>query len=94
MRRVLGILEQERIRKEGIMAGSEPKHLGPGEAGTESRDAQSAWVGGGRTQLMLSAERFGAANEGSRNRRHPLAWAAAWVGGVCAVIALLVVVLR
>ena len=76
------------------MSGSEPRHLGPEEAGIESRDAQSAWVGGGRTQLMLSAERFGAANEGSRGRRHPAAWAAAWSGGVVAVIALLVVLLR
>lgn len=90
----MGILKEEDFGKEGIMAGSEPTHLGPEEAGTESRDAQSAWIGGGRTQLMLSAERFGAANEGSRNRRHPLVWAAAWVGGACAAIALLVLVLR
>lgn len=32
------------------MSGSEPKHLGAEEAGTESRDAQSALVGGGRVQ--------------------------------------------
>ena len=76
------------------MAGSEPRHLGPEEAGTESRDAQSALVGGGRAQTMLSAERFGAANEGSRQREHPGAWAAAWLGGVVAVIAILVLILR
>jgi len=76
------------------VASGPQSHIEPGEAGTESREAQSAWVGGGRTQLMLSAERLGAANEGSRQRSHPMAWAAAWVGGACAVIAILVVILR
>jgi hypothetical protein len=76
------------------MGSDAPSHIPPEEAGTESRDAQSAWVGGGRTQLMLSAARLGAANEGSRGRRHPAVWAAAWVGGACATIALLVLVLR
>jgi hypothetical protein len=74
--------------------GSAPKHLEPNEAGTESRDAQSAWVGGGRSQPLLSASRFGAANEGSRGRRHPYAWAATWVGGAVAVVAALILILR
>jgi hypothetical protein len=76
------------------MTDGESRHLGPEEAGTESRDAQSALVGGGRAQTYLSAERFGAANEGSRQRRHPGAWAAAWLGGVVAVIAIIVLILR
>jgi len=76
------------------MGSDAPRHLDPDEAGTESRDAQSAWIGGGRSQPILSAARFGAANEGSRQRRHPLLWAAAWFGGVCAVIALLILFLR
>ena len=76
------------------MTGSEPKHIDPDEAGTESREAQSAWVGGGRTQPILSASRFGAANEGSRGKRHPLLWVAAWFGGVILVIAVLVLILR
>lgn len=74
--------------------GSAPKHLEPNEAGTESRDAQSAWVGGGRSQPLLSASRFGAANEGSRGRRHPYAWAAAWVGSAVAVVVVLILILR
>jgi hypothetical protein len=76
------------------MGSDAPRHLDPDEAGTESRDAQSAWIGGGRSQPILSAARFGAANEGSRQRRHPLLWAAAWFGGVCVVVALLILFLR
>jgi hypothetical protein len=76
------------------MSGSEPKHLDPNEAGTESRNAQSAFVGGGRSQPLLSAARFGAANEGSRGRRHPMLWAAGWVGGVVLVVAVLILILR
>jgi hypothetical protein len=76
------------------MTGSEPKHLEPDEAGTESREAQSAWIGGGRTQPILSASRFGDANEGSRDKRHPYVWVAAWFGGVIVVIAALILILR
>ena len=76
------------------MGSDAPTHLDADEAGTESRDAQSAFVGGGRTQPILSAARFGAANEGSRQRRHPLLWAAAWVGGVIAVIAVFILIVR
>ena len=76
------------------MGSTAPKHIGPEEAGQESREAQSAFVGGGRSQPILSAARFGAANEGSRGRRHPNAWAAAWVGGAVAVVAVLILILR
>ena len=76
------------------MTGTAPTHLEPDEAGTESREAQSAWIGGGRSQPILSAARFGAANEGSRQKRHPMAWVAAWFGGACAVVAVLILVLR
>jgi len=68
--------------------------MNPDEAGTESRDAQSAFVGGGRTQPILSAARFGAANEGSRRRRRPLLWAFAWVGGILAVTAVFILIVR
>jgi len=37
------------------MTGPEPRHINPNEAGTESREAQSAWIGGGRAQPILSA---------------------------------------
>jgi hypothetical protein len=76
------------------MSGSDPRHLEPGEAGTESHEAQSAFVGGGRSQPYLSASLFGDANEGSRNKRHPWAWALAWVGGFVAVIAILILIVR
>jgi hypothetical protein len=76
------------------MGGVDSSHVKPNEVGTESRDAQSAWIGGGRSQPILSASRFGAANEGSRQRRHPFVWAAAWVGGVCAAVALLILFVR
>jgi hypothetical protein len=76
------------------MSGSEPKHLDPGEAGTESRDAQSAFVGGGRSQPYLSASRFSDANEGSRDKRRPWLWALGWVGGIVLVIAGLILILR
>ncbi len=76
------------------MDGSAPRHLQPDEAGTESRDAQSAWVGGGRTQLYLSAERFAAANEGSHSTRRPWVWAVTWVGGIVIVVASLILILR
>ena len=46
------------------MSGSEPKHLNPDEAGTESHEAQSAFVGGGRSQPYLSASLFADANRG------------------------------
>ena len=66
------------------MSGSEPKRLDPDEAGTESREAQSAFIGGGRSQPYLSASLFSDANEGSRGKRHPWVWALAWVGGFVA----------
>ena len=76
------------------MNDSQQGHLGPEEAGTESRDAQSAFVGGGRSQPYLSASVFGDANEGSRGKRRPWIWALAWVGGIVVVIAALVLILR
>ena len=76
------------------MSGSHPRHLEPGEAGQESREAQSAFVGGGRSTPYLSASVFADANEGSRGRRHPLVWAAAWVGGFAAAIAILILIVR
>lgn len=76
------------------MTGSEPKHIKPNEAGLESREAQSAFVGGGRSQPYLSASIFGAANEGSRRRRRPWVWALGWLAGVVGVVAVLILVLR
>jgi hypothetical protein len=76
------------------MSGSDPRHLEPGEAGQESRDAQSAFIGGGRSQPILSAARFGAANEGSRHRKRPLLWAAGWVGVVCLLTAVFILIVR
>ena len=76
------------------MSGSEPKHLDPNEAGQESHEAQSAFVGGGRSTPYLSASVFADANEGSRGRRHPRVWAAAWVGGFVAAIAILILIVR
>ncbi|HTX68284.1 MAG TPA: hypothetical protein VMH50_03940 [Thermoleophilia bacterium] len=76
------------------MSGSEPRHLQPGEAGTESHDAQSALVGGGRSQLYLSASRFADANEGSQGKRRPWVWALGWAGGIVVVIAALILILR
>lgn len=76
------------------MSGSEPRHIEPGEAGTESRDAQGAWVGGGRMQPYLSASKFADANEGSQNKRHPWVWALAWVGGFAGAIAIFILIIR
>jgi hypothetical protein len=76
------------------MTGSEPKHLDPNEAGTESREAQSAWIGGGRSQPILSASMFAAANEGSQRRRRPWVWALSWLAGVVGVVAVLILIVR
>ena len=76
------------------MTGSEPKHIEPEDAGTESRDARSAYIGGGQFQPYLSASQFSSANEGSRNRRRPWVWALAWSVGVIVIIAVLIVILR
>ncbi len=76
------------------MTGSEPKHIKPNEAGMESREAQSAFVGGGRSQPILSASMFGAANEGSQRRRRPWAWALGWLAGIVGVIVVLILILR
>ncbi|MDI9597918.1 MAG: hypothetical protein GXY02_04410 [Actinobacteria bacterium] len=76
------------------MTASEPKHKEPNEAGTESREAQSAFLGGGRCQPYLSASVFGAANEGSRRRRRPWVWALGWLAGAVAVTAVLILILR
>ena len=76
------------------MGSTAPRRLPPKEAGQESRDAQSAFVGGGRSQPILSASRFGAANEGSRGRRRPLLWAAGFVGVLAVATALLILFVR
>ena len=88
------VVEPRPAAKGVLMTGTEPKHLQPGEAGTESRDAQSAFVGGGRSQPYLSASRFSDANEGSSNARRPWVWALGWVGGIVLVIAGLILILR
>jgi hypothetical protein len=77
-----------------IMGSTDEPHVHVDEVGTESRDAQSAWIGGGRSQPILSAARFGAANEGSRRRRRPLLWAAGWVGGAIALTAIFILIVR
>jgi hypothetical protein len=64
------------------------------ELGTESREAQSAWLGGGRVQLFLSVGKLADANEGSQHRHHPLVWAAAWTGGVALAVTLLILFVR
>ena len=76
------------------MSESDPRHLQPNEAGQESHEAQSAFVGGGRSTPYLSASVFGDANEGSRNKRRPWLWALAWVGGFAGVIAILILIVR
>ena len=76
------------------MGSTDPRHVKTDEVGTESRDAQSAWIGGGRSQPILSAARFGAANDGSRRRRRPLLWVAGWVGGVIALTAVFILIVR
>lgn len=76
------------------MSEDSPKHVDPGEAGTESQEAQSALVGGVYGDQRLSASRFADANEGSRNARRPWAWALGWVGGIVIVIAALILILR
>jgi hypothetical protein len=76
------------------MSGSEPKHLRADQAGTESHEAQSALVGGGRSQPYLSASKFADANEGSRDKRHPWVWALAWVAGFAGAIAILILIVR
>ena len=76
------------------MTGSEPQHIKPEDAGTESREARSAYTGGGQFQPYLSASRFGSANEGSRRRKRPWVWALAWFIGLVVVIAVLILILR
>ena len=76
------------------MTGSEPKHIEPKDAGTESRDAKSAYIGGGQFQPYLSASQFGSANEGSRRRRRPWVWALAWFIGLAVVIAVFILIVR
>ena len=76
------------------MSGSEPKHLDPDQSGTESHDAQSAFIGGGRSQPYLSASLFADANEGSREKRRPWVWALAWVGGFAGAIVILILIVR
>jgi hypothetical protein len=51
-------------------------------------------VGGVWGDRRLSASRMADANEGSHDKRHPLVWAAGWVGGVVLVIAALILILR
>jgi hypothetical protein len=76
------------------MGSNDPSHINADEVGIESRDAQSAFVGGGRSQPILSASRFGAANEGSRNKRRPLLWAAGFVVILAVATALLILIVR
>ena len=76
------------------MGSTAPSHIRPEEAGQESRDAQSAFIGGGRSQPILSAARFGAANEGSRHRKRPLLWVAGWAGAMCLLTAVFIVIVR
>ena len=76
------------------MGSTGPAPINPDEVGSESRDAQSAWIGGGRSQPILSASRFGDANEGSRGRRRPLLWAAGFVGVLAVATALLILFVR
>jgi len=76
------------------VSSADPPHVKSDEVGTESRDAQSAWIGGGRSQPILSAARFSAANLGSRQRRRPLQWAAGFVGVLAVATVLLILFVR
>jgi len=76
------------------MGSDGPTKINADEVGIESRDAQSAFVGGGRSQPILSAARFGAANEGSRGRRRPLLWAAGFIGVLAVATALFILIVR
>lgn len=76
------------------MSGSGSGHIPADKAGTESHDAQSARVGGVWGDPRLSASRMAAANEGSRDKRHPLLWAAGWFGGIVVVVGGLILILR
>lgn len=76
------------------MGSAGPTKINADEVGIESRDAQSAFVGGGRSQPILSAARFGAANEGSRGRRRPLLWAAGFIGVLAVATALFILIVR
>lgn len=64
------------------------------EAGRDTLKAQSSTLGGGWSDARISASVLSSANEGSRDKRHPLLWAAAWFGGVAGVIAALILILR
>ncbi len=76
------------------MSESGSGHVKPGEAGMESRQAQSSTLGGVWADPHLSASVMSSANEGSRNKRRPWLWALGWVGGFVAVIAVLILILR
>lgn len=76
------------------MSSKDPSPINADEVGTESRDAQSAFVGGGRMQPYLSASKFADANEGSRDKRRPLLWAAGFVGVLAVATALLILFVR
>jgi len=76
------------------MTGSEPSHIKPGEAGTESRAAKSAFSGGLSGDPRLSASKLADANEGSRTTRRPWVWALAWVGGFAGAVAIFILIVR
>jgi hypothetical protein len=76
------------------VSGSGSGHIPPNEAGTESRQAQTAKVGGVYGDPRLSTSVMADANEGSRGKRRPWLWALGWVGAIVVVIAGLILILR
>jgi hypothetical protein len=76
------------------MTGSQPKHIRPEDAGTESREAKSAYSGGGMFQPYLSTSQFASANEGSQRKRRPWVWALGWFAGVVGTIAVFILIVR
>lgn len=77
------------------MSGSDQSHDDPARSFRESPEAHSSVVGGGTLgDPRLSASTFADANEGSGNARRPWLWALGWLGGIIAVIAVLILILR
>jgi hypothetical protein len=77
------------------MSESDQTHTDPARSFRESPEARSPTIGGvygGPSRLSASV--MADANEGSRKVRVPWAWALAWVGGLVAVIAALILILR
>ncbi len=76
------------------MSESGPGHVKPGEAGMESREAQSSTLGGLFGDPRLSASVISTSDGGSLGRRRPWLWALGWVVSIVIVVTVLVLLLR